>query len=274
MLHAREFAHEASAFAFLKGNCSIFRRRFGQKRIVYYFCSRFIRVLDNIIYIIPRALAIGILISAPMGPIGMLIIQRTLSKGRWPAFFTGVGAGLSDLVYCLLTGFCLSFITNFLESHKFMIQLIGAIVLAAFGVYLFCKNPTRALKPTTSTGNNYWSDVVSGFLLTFSNPLILFFIIGLFAQFTFILPDYEFYHFLIAYVMIFVGALLWWYVVTFVVDKLRKRFNVRSLWLINRIIGVILIGMAIYGVAGAIQSQFFPDSPIKIPQKTSILNKQ
>lgn len=226
------------------------------------------------IYIIPRAIAIGILISAPMGPIGMLIIQRTLSKGRWPAFFTGVGAGMSDLVYCLLTGFCLSFITTFLESHQFIIQLIGGSVLAAFGVYLFCKNPTRALQPTTTNSTNYWSDVVSGFLLTFSNPLILFFIIGLFARFNFILPDYEFYHFLIGYVMIFVGALVWWYVVTYLVNKLRNRFNVRSLWLINRVIGVILIVMAVFGVAGAVQSEYFPDSPIKIPSKNIIHNEE
>ena len=53
--------------------------------------------MDQILYILPRGLAIGILISAPMGPIGMLVIQRTLSKGRWPAFFTGIGAALSDL---------------------------------------------------------------------------------------------------------------------------------------------------------------------------------
>ena len=51
-----------------------------------------------------RGILIGILVSAPMGPIGMLCIQRTINRGRWPAFFTGVGAGVSDLVYCLLTG--------------------------------------------------------------------------------------------------------------------------------------------------------------------------
>lgn len=199
-----------------------------------------------------------------MGPIGMLVIQRTLSKGRWPAFFTGVGAGVSDLVYCLLTGFGLSFVTEFIETHQFAIQLIGGVVLAAFGVYLFTKNPTRALQPTRQTGNTFWSDAVSGFLLTFSNPLILFFIIGLFARFNFILPDYEVHHFVVAYTLIFVGAVLWWYFVTFLVSRLRKRFNVRSLWLINRIIAIILIGMAVVGVAMAIQNEFFPEMKIDI----------
>ena len=93
--------------------------------------------MEQLIYILPRGIAIGALISAPMGPIGMLVIQRTLGKGRWPAFFTGVGAAASDLVYCLLTGFCLSFITGFIDSHQFAIQVVGGIVLVAFGVYLF-----------------------------------------------------------------------------------------------------------------------------------------
>ena len=220
--------------------------------------------MDSYFYLIPRAIAIGILISAPMGPIGMLIIQRTLSKGRWPAFFTGVGAGLSDLVYCLMTGFCLSFITGFIDRHQFAIQIVGGIVLAAFGAYLFSKNPTRALKPSEQTTNNYWSDTVSGFFLTFSNPLILFFIIGLFARFNFLLPEYEAHHYIVGYLLIFVGALVWWYIITFLVSRLRKRFNLRSLWLINRIIGIILLGMALVGVVMAVQKEYFPNLKISI----------
>lgn len=220
--------------------------------------------MDNYLYLIPRAIAIGILISAPMGPIGMLIIQRTLSKGRWPAFFTGIGAGLSDLMYCLLTGFGLSFVTEFIDAHQFALQIVGGIVLAAFGIYLFRKNPTRALQPTRQTGNTYWSDIGSGFLLTFSNPLILFFIIGLFARFNFILPEYAIHHFIVAYALIFAGALIWWYFVTFLVSRLRNRFNVRSLWLINRIIGLILLGMALVGVGMAVQKEYFPDLKIEI----------
>lgn len=191
-----------------------------------------------------------------MGPIGMLIIQRTLSKGRWPAFFTGIGAAFSDLLYCLLTGLGISFITNFIESHQFALQMLGGVVLAAFGLYLFRKNPTRSLKPTAVVSNNYWSDVVTGFLLTFSNPLILFFIIGLFARFNFILPEFGPHHFVVGYTMIFTGALIWWYLVTTLVNKLRRRFNVRSLWLINRIIGGILILMALFGVFFAIFPAF------------------
>lgn len=186
-----------------------------------------------------------------MGPIGMLIIQRTLSKGRWPAFFTGIGAALSDLIYCLLTGFCLSFVTGFIDSHQLLIQIIGSIVLIAFGYYLFQNNPTRALKAADTQATNYWGDFGSGFLLTFANPLILFFIIGLFARFNFILPEFQLPHHITAYATIFSGALLWWYVTTLFVSRLGRRINVRSLKIINRAIASILIVMALLGVTMA-----------------------
>ncbi|MGM9845900.1 MAG: LysE family translocator [Muribaculaceae bacterium] len=210
--------------------------------------------MEQLAIILFRGIIIGVLISAPMGPIGMLVIQRTLSKGRWPAFFTGIGAAVSDLVYCMLTGFGLSFITDFIESQQVMLQIVGGAVLALFGLYLFRKNPTRALKTAQVQSNNYWGDAVAGFFLTFSNPLILFFIIGLFARFCFILPDYQIHHYIVGYFAIFTGALMWWYLVTYLVNKLRRRFNVRSLWLVNRIVGAVLIGMALVGVSMAVKS--------------------
>lgn len=204
--------------------------------------------MDSFFYIMVRGLAIGVLISAPMGPIGMLCIQRTLNKGRWPAFFTGLGAALSDLVYCLLTGLGLSFITDFVEANQLILQIIGSVVLAVFAVYLFRKNPARKLATPSDHPNTYWTDFGSGFLLTFSNPLILFFIIGLFARFNFLLPEFKYYHYISGYISIFAGALLWWFTITYFVNKVRSHFNVRSLWLINRIIGGLLLTMAVVGL--------------------------
>ena len=214
--------------------------------------------MEQLLYILPRGFLIGVLISAPMGPIGMLVIQRTLSKGRWPGMFTGVGASVSDLLYCLLTGFGISFITDMIDRHQLMLQIVGGIVLGAFGLYLFRKNPTRSLKAADGeavrrSGGTYWGDLVSGFLLTVSNPLILFFIIGLFARFNFILPEFGVHHYILAYLTILGGAMAWWYGVTYLVNKLRRRFNVRSLWLFNRIIAAILIGMAAVGVGLALK---------------------
>lgn len=204
-----------------------------------------------------RGVAIGVLVSAPMGPIGMLCIQRTLNKGRLPASFTGVGAALSDLIYCLLTGLCMSFITDFVETNQLILQILGSIVLMGFAIILLRKNPARSLSTPTESPNTFWKDFGSGFILTFSNPLILFFIIGLFARFNFLLPEFKYYHYFSGYVSIFAGALLWWFTITYFVDKVRSHFNVRSLWLINRIIGSILMIMALVGLIMGVKDYIF-----------------
>ncbi len=217
---------------------------FALNRFIAYLCI----LMEDFLYIIIRGLAIGILISAPMGPIGMLVIQRTLNKGQWPAFFTGVGAALSDIFYCLLTGLGLSFVTDFIETHQILLKIIGSLVIIAFGLYLFQKNPSRTLKTPTQQGNTFWSDTVSGFFLTLSNPLILFFIIGLFARFNFMLPEFKYYHYITGYISIFAGAFLWWFTITYFVNKVRSHFNIRSMKIINRVIATLLMAMAVIGL--------------------------
>ena len=190
---------------------------------------------------------IGVLISAPMGPIGMLCIQRTINKGRWPAFVTGVGAALSDLIYCLLTGLSLSFVTDFIEANQGILQLLGSLAIAAYAFYLFKKSPAQPLKKKSGKPNNFVADFCTGFLFTFSNPLILFFIIGLFARFSFLQPEFQYYHYMVGYSGIILGALFWWYFITYSVNKVRARFNSHSIWILNRIIATVLFVMAAFG---------------------------
>lgn len=209
-------------------------------------------ILEGILYMMWRGIAIGIIISAPMGPVGILCIQRTLEKGRSAGFYTGVGAAISDLFYCLLTGFGLSFIEDFLERNQNIIQLIGSLVLIGFGAYLFRSNPARKLRKPDSNRDSLRMNILNGFLFTFSNPLIIFLIIGLFARFNFMLPEITFYHYIIGFICIIAGALIWWYFVTFFVAKVRAHFNVRSMWLINKIIGSIILIFAVVGIATGI----------------------
>lgn len=200
-----------------------------------------------------RGIAIGILISAPMGPVGILCIQRTLDKGRRTGFYTGVGAAISDLLYCLLTGFGLSFIEEFIERNQNVIQLIGSAVLIGFSIYLFKKNPaTKLKKPIQQEIADPKKNILTGFLFTFSNPLILFLIIGLFARFNFLMPEIRFYHYIVGFIAIFAGAIAWWWIVTFFIDKVRAHFNLRSMWLINRAIGIVILLFAIVGIVSGI----------------------
>lgn len=204
--------------------------------------------MELILYIILRGFVIGVLISAPMGPVGVLCIQRTMNKGRWAGFYTGLGAAISDLMYSLLAGLGLSIVIDFIEANQNPLQIAGSIVLLVFALYLLRRNPVRTLRRLKDKKKSYVQDLVTGFLFTVSNPLILFLIIGLYARFNFMLPEYDVFHYLLGYLFIFVGAISWWFVITFFVNAVRSHFNLRSMWLVNRIIGAIILVMSLVGL--------------------------
>jgi len=123
--------------------------------------------------LISKGIVIGVLVSAPMGPIGMLCIQRTLNKGRWHGFVTGLGAALSDVIYAALTCLGMGVVVNFVEANQTPLQLIGSIVLGIFGYYIFQSNPVRNLKKQREKKLSFTQDFITAFLLTFSNVLIV-----------------------------------------------------------------------------------------------------
>ena len=217
--------------------------------------------MEEYIYIITRAFAIGLLISAPMGPIGVLCIQRTLSKGRLAGFYTGIGASISDLIYCLLTGLGLSFITDFVETNRNILQVIGSAVLLAYAIFLIKgkKKPKQKTSSAHKLGESVTvserlkrhanlQDLVTGFFLTFSNPLIIFLIVGLFARFNFLLPEYQWHHYVLGYIFIVVGAISWWTVITKFVDTVRSKFSIDTMHKLNIMIGLIILIMSMVGI--------------------------
>ena len=212
--------------------------------------------IELLIHIIIRGLAIGILVSAPMGPIGVLCIQRTLNKGRRSGLATGLGASLSDLCYAILTGLGLSIVVDFIEAHQAPLQIVGSLVLTGFGLYLFRQNPARNIRKKLNQKSSFTQDVASSFLLTLSNPLILLLLIGLFARLNFFLPEMKAGHYILGYVSIILGAFIWWFTITYIINKVRSHFNLRSLWLINRIISIVIIVMSLVGVGTGFYEYF------------------
>lgn len=195
-----------------------------------------------------KGLLIGIVVSAPLGPVGVLCIQRTLNKGRWYGFVTGLGASLSDIAYALLTGYGMSFIFDFISSNQFYLQLIGSIMLLAFGFYTFKSNPVQALRPVSANKGTYLHNFITAFLVTLSNPLIIFLFIGLFARFGFLAPGVRLFEQISGYFFIALGALIWWFGITYFVNKVRAKFNLRGIWVINRVIGIVVMVVSVIGM--------------------------
>jgi threonine/homoserine/homoserine lactone efflux protein len=195
----------------------------------------------TILDLLVKGLIIGVVVSAPLGPVGVLCIQRTLNKGRWYGFVTGLGACLSDIIYALITGYGMSFMDEFLMKNQILLQIIGSIMLFIFGIYTFRSNPVQSIRPVSSTPGTYLHNFVTAFFVTLSNPLIIFLFIGLFARFSFVMPDSPLELQLVGYMAIVLGALCWWFGITYFANKVRTRFNVRGIWILNRIIGSIVM---------------------------------
>ncbi len=209
--------------------------------------------IDNTLDLIWKGLLVGILASAPMGPVGVLCIQRTLNKGRWFGFVTGVGAAFSDIVYALLAGYAMSLVIDLITNQTtlFYLQLVGSVLLLLFGVYTYRSDPTQSLRTTYKKRGSLVYNMVTGFLITFLNPLIILLFVALFARFPFVAPD----HFLsqaLGYVAVFGGALLWWFLLTTGIDKVRNRFELSSIRILNRVIGGVVIFAAMIGFAGTL----------------------
>lgn len=203
------------------------------------------------ISIILNGLFIGFLSSAPMGPVGMLCIQRTLNEGKAHGLVTGLGATVGDMLIALLAiiaALGLGFSTEFIQQHEGPLKVIGSIVLIAFGYVVYNKNPSKNLSKIKEKTTSYWTVFVSSLFLTISNIATLFLYIALFARFNVIDADKPFGYDLITILFIGVGAFLWWLLVTYFVNKLRSRFNPRGLQIFNKIIGVLLIGLGVAGI--------------------------
>lgn len=192
---------------------------------------------------------IGIFISAPVGPLGILTIQRTLSKGRWHGVLTGLGATTSDIIYSVIVGFSMSFIMNFITEHSILIQIIGSIVVVLFGFHLWKSDPTHCLNKNIEKGKStYYKDYFSALLLCLSNPLVIFLFIGLFARFHFFSTTQTFWQQALGFFSIALGAFVWWTSITLIVSKLRSRFNIRGLLILNKITGAFLLLLGVIGI--------------------------
>ena len=195
-----------------------------------------------------KGILIGIMASAPMGPVGVLCIQRTLNKGRWYGFITGIGACVSDFIYALFTGLGMSFMMNFVgnERNRFLLQISGSVVLLLFGIYCYRSNPTRNIHKSNKTQKGTLvHNGVTAFLVTLSNPLIIF----LFAQFAFVVPNRPI-EMTVGYASIVGGALLWWFGLSWLIDKVRGKFDDTGILIINRVVGCIVIIFSVIMLLG------------------------
>lgn len=196
-----------------------------------------------------KAVLIGLTASIPLGPLGIMCIQKALSKGRWSGFAVGLGSSAADTLYASIALFSVTFISEFLERNRNWVMLIGGVIVLGIGLQIALKNPIKDLRRphAGSIRSRHAQDVLRGFLMTVTNPGALVLMLGLFAFFGLDLGSgYTHTAVLIVLAGIFLGTASWWFFLSSGISLFRKRFRLRQLIVINRVSGIViaLLGLA------------------------------
>jgi threonine/homoserine/homoserine lactone efflux protein len=191
-----------------------------------------------------KGLLVGFLIATPVGPIGVLCIQRTLHKGKLHGMVSGLGAATADALYGFIAAFGLTFISNFLVKEQMWLRLVGGIFLCYMGARVFLSKSERRTASADST--SYVSDYVSAFILTFTNPTTFLAFAATFAGLGLVNIIEHHIAALLLVAGVFVGSGLWWLMLSgLAATFLGKLLFSRLAWL-NKISGIIIIIFGIF----------------------------
>ena len=192
-----------------------------------------------------KGMLMGFAVSVPMGPIGVLIVQRTVNKNKTSGFLSGVGATLSDALYAIIAGFSLTYIIDFISVHKLVLHVIGALALFLLGVHIYKKKPQHHGVPVKEERHSYFRDVISTFLMTFTNPMVIFTFLTVYAGFgAASMIDKPLSVALLVFGVI-VGANLWWFLLTSVISAFRHKFDSKILLQFNKISGALIMFLVV-----------------------------
>ncbi|MCL4352482.1 MAG: LysE family translocator [Firmicutes bacterium] len=198
-----------------------------------------------------RGLIIGVSIAAPVGPIGLLCIQRTVMQGRTSGLVSGLGAATADAVYGSVAGFGLDLVSNFLIDQRMWIHLIGGALLLLLGIKVLLTRPAEQVAQTKYTVRGIWWSYLSTFVLTMTNPMTILSFVAVFAALGVANSSNDYVSASFTVIGVFLGSALWWLILSSVAGRLRGKLNRTAILWIGRLSAVIIIGFGIVGIVSA-----------------------
>jgi threonine/homoserine/homoserine lactone efflux protein len=184
-----------------------------------------------------RGAAAGLAIAAPVGPVNVLCVSRTLTKGWFSGFISGVGAAAADTLYGSVAGFSISIVISFLIREQNKLRFFGGILLILIGIWYWFKRPD--LLSTRGRAKDPHSDFVSTFLLNLTNPTTVLSFLAVLA----VLGLSEHRAAWLTLIMIggiFAGSMIWWLILIGITHHFREKFDDRALFRMNRIAGFLI----------------------------------
>lgn len=194
-----------------------------------------------------KGLIIGFSIAAPVGPIGVLCIRRTLEYGRWIGFVSGLGAATADAFYGLVAGLGLTIVTRFLIDQQSWLHVIGSVFLCYLGIRIFFSKPSEEAAKAKGKGRNVFKAYASTFLLTMTNPVTILSFLAIFSSLGMAKNESSIAALLLV-VGVFLGSVFWWLLLSQMAGLLAKRVGNRFFKCVNYVSGAVLVAFGVYGV--------------------------
>jgi threonine/homoserine/homoserine lactone efflux protein len=193
-----------------------------------------------------KGLIIGFSIAAPVGPIGILCIQRTLAAGRSSGLVTGLGAASADAVYGCVAGFGLTWVSQFLLAQRTWLQLGGGVFLAYLGLKAWMARPGSDSQADSAPG--FWHAYLSTFFLTLTNPMTILSFMAVFAGLGIAATAGNYRDAAVLVLGVFCGSAFWWLLLSSGIGIFRSRPSAGSLRWIDRLSGTILLVFAVVAI--------------------------
>lgn len=190
-----------------------------------------------------KGIIFGFSIAAPVGPIGILCIRRTLAQGAATGILSGLGAATADAFYGLIAALGISAVAVFLVDHQIYLHLIGGMFLLYLGYKTFKLRPAEAI--ANARGGSLLGAYTSTLALTITNPLTIMSFAAVFAALGAGATGANSMSSFILVAGVFIGSMLWWLILSGIVSLLRHKFNSKHLKWINRLSGLIIAGFGI-----------------------------
>jgi threonine/homoserine/homoserine lactone efflux protein len=192
--------------------------------------------------ILLQGTVIGFSIAAPLGPVGILCIQRTLIKGKANGLTSGLGAASADTIYGAIAGFGLTFISNTIVAQQFWLRLLGGIFLCFLGTRTLISKPKQELNKLL--GGSLKKDYISTFLFTLSNPMTILSFAAIFVGLGAAIGNYSYA--ILFSAGIFSGSMVWWILLVSVTGVVLRKVDSKKLKIVNVASGLIIFGFGIY----------------------------
>ena len=194
---------------------------------------------------------IGLIVAAPLGPIGIISLQRTLSKGYLAGLFSGLGISTADAIYGALATFGVTAVSGFLLSQELWLKIIGGIVIIGLGIRVYNQAGRQKIsKPVNnkSCAGAYFSALA----LTLMNPALIFSFIAIFTSLGIVYTNSNHFSILLLVTGVFLGSAIWWVFLSGMASRLKTQFTNSFIKKVNYISGVLIAGFGLLMVGSAV----------------------